>query len=107
MFETGTDRSSWTGPLARKLGPEGRALPERGEAGAAPGLKLRMSARTMRPPGPVPVTREASMPFSAASFFARGEILIRPLLPATAAPSLRFSDGRAAGATSTAEAVAG
>src|SRR4051812_12800651 len=102
MFETWTARSSWTGPFARKLGPEGRAgvLPDREEGTAAPGLNARMSARTMRPPGPEPVTREASMPFSAASFFASGEILMRPLLAGAAALSPRFSDGRGEGAAS-------
>src|ERR1043166_2289089 len=67
MFETGAAAEAapaWgTGPGARVA-----------EAAGA-----RTSARTMRPPGPLPVIVEASMPFSAASFLARGEIRMRPV----------------------------
>src|SRR5688572_24612896 len=80
MFEIWTVFSSWIGPLAKRLGVE--AIADCGlriADWAAPPFfsNARMSARTMRPPGPEPWTRAGSMFFSAASLRASGEILTR------------------------------
>ena len=60
IVETGTTLSSWIGPLAKVLVPP-IAL------GAAAGgffSAAITSSRTMRPPGPEPLIRDTSMPFS-------------------------------------------
>ena len=46
--------------------------------GAPAGPAASTSFCTMRPPGPEPESAARSIPFSAATFFARGEALIRP-----------------------------
>src|SRR6478736_9480345 len=84
MLETGTRRSSWTGPLLARPPPV-KAAPDLAApaAGAADlssagfAAAARTSALTMRPCGPVPVTREASTFCWEAIFFARGEIFRR------------------------------
>src|SRR6478609_11271098 len=83
MLETGTRRSSWTGPLLARPPPENVAPDLAPAAGAADlssagfAAAARTSALTTRPCGPVPVTREASTFCCEAIFFARGEILRR------------------------------
>src|SRR4051812_4296653 len=46
-------------------------------AGAAPGFASSTSALTIRPPGPVPLMVDKSMPFSAAMRLASGEAMTR------------------------------
>src|ERR1700722_13326470 len=96
MLETCTTLSSWMGPLAIP----GETLAEASGAGFAPppAAAARMSALTMRPPGPLPAIPAGLTPFSAATFRASGEILIRP--PASGA-------GAGAGAGTEAGAGAG
>src|SRR5882757_2193201 len=83
IVETGTVRSSWTGPLLPTL-PPAKVAPALA-AGAADlrragfAAAARTSALTMRPCGPEPVIREASTFWSAAIFLAKGEILRRSL----------------------------
>src|SRR5215831_2804887 len=53
-------------------------------AGAAVGLACSTSALTMRPLGPLPLSRERSIPFSAAMRLGSGEAKMRPPLGAAA-----------------------
>src|SRR5687767_6738831 len=104
MFETWTVLSSWIGPRAKRVEGGGRV---EGAAVspffAAPFFSAaRMSTRTMRPPGPEPVTRDGSRPFSAASLRASGEILTRSLDDGAAVPSP--ADERGEGAASPVDA---
>src|SRR5688572_26637075 len=67
----------------------------------------RISARTIRPPGPEPVTVAGSIRFSSASLRASGEILMRPVdfggvtlssvVVGVGAASPDFDDGSTAG----------
>ena len=73
MLETGTRRSSWIGPLAKLAAAAGAEAAE-----GPPAFCESTSARRIRPPGPLPVIRARSRPFSAANFRASGEILDSP-----------------------------
>src|SRR5258708_4045776 len=82
MFEAVTVRSTWMGPVRDGVPPAND--PGCGEVAAAPDLSragfaaaARTSALTMRPCGPVPVSRAGSIFSLDAIFFAKGEIMIR------------------------------
>jgi hypothetical protein len=100
MVETATVRSCWMGPLAPTVPPAKEAPPPDLPAGLGFLAAASISARTMRPPGPEPVIVEASTPFSAASFLARGEILTR-------SPEARAGAGAGAGAAAAGAGAAG
>src|SRR4249920_1443832 len=115
MLETGTWRSSWTGPLLARPPPV-KVAPDLAPAAGAADLRsegfaaaARTSALTMRPCGPVPVTREASTFCWEAIFLASGEIFRRASedAGATGAGAAAATGVGAAGAATGAGTAAG